>query len=310
MKIVSIIIAGGLLGGPASHLCAASAEENHLVGDLLLIPSAQWQKDADISVSESEPGAPLTLESRRQDSGSVRPHGRYPLTSATTLDLQVENVRGDLTVQLEWFDAKGAFLKATPLTSVRGEPVKIEGAKLSGKAPGDIQPAQFGLKFWLGESARCEISRGIITGPIRFMAKGAHLLQRDNAGAAVTADPGLLLETLENCWKAQLEPDTSAAAFVLTDKADYKPDGVVLANILSLNMGASVSVHVLCWNAAGTFLKEVNVLESLTEAGEYESGFALFKDQFPPDTDTVSFKIWIGGVQPKAYIEGIYYGAP
>jgi len=311
MNMTHFILAGGiwgLLGGAISPASAEPLAENYTIGDLRLVPPAQWQKDTGVAVSQSERGDPVLLESQGQGSLSARPMAQFVLAPKTTTDVEVGNVTGELAIQIEWFDAKGAFLRATPLATVRGLPLELREEDISSHVPEDLQPAQFGLKFWLGEGAKCEIAKGVVKAPIGFKAKGVTLLESYHPGVPVEVGKGLDLRELSTCWAARLEPDTPVASFLLAEKTAYDPKGIVLANILTLNSGASISIHVLCWDAAGTFLREIKLIEGVTEAGNYEATFAMFKDQVPPDTDRISFKIWLGGAEPQACLEGIYYG--
>lgn len=306
MHSFSLLVICGLIYS-SSFTLEAEPLKKYTVGDLLIIPPTLWEKDAGVSVSQAEANKPVTLAANGKGGISARPPGQYALTSETTLDLAAENVRGEVTVQIEWFNASGAFLKATKLTTVRDGALKVDALPVAEKAPTNIDAAQFGLKFWLGDGTKCELSRALITGPVVFKTKNVTSVHRYGSKSEVKPERNLELETLDTCWRLRLEPETPVSAFVLQNKVKYNEKGIILANILALNNG-SLSVHVLCWNSNDTFLKEVHLIEGITEMGTYEASFAMFADQFPPDTDTISFKVWIGGDKAQACLEGIYYG--
>jgi hypothetical protein len=280
--------------------------------------SDQWETDAGVSVEASSNGM-LKLSLSGKSHGSAAPRGvRLKIEPETAISFRLGNRsdNADVTLQIEWLDARGTFLEATDaLRGAAAAEKGIESRKIAEFLPAalDGKARQFRVKLWIGggEGATASIETLQIVSPRRWQQKDVQLVRAYDATSTVEADAGMIVVKSGslNLLKAQLEADKPYSALVLAERSPINTtSGVVMVDLSSLSSGASVSLQALCWDQDGKFLSAVDLMKDILEAGTYEVPLSIYVDQFPANARTISFKLWLGGKQPVANLAGVYYG--
>lgn len=271
------------------------------------VPDQQWKAEKGISVSV-EPDM-VVVRSGEVDFGWATPNRRAPFVKTATLDVELKQIaNGQLGVQVEWFKEDGTFISYTNILQQAKSPVRLSNLKLSDLVPTGEKPKKFGLKFWIeGRNAEARISEAVAQFARSWRNAGTRTLHAYDAKASVTSDEGMEGHGENGVIVARLSNDKGYSAFVLEDRADYDPNGVVMLDLEKLE-GGTLTVQALCWDKDGTFLKAVDVIKDVAQVGVIEIPFTIYVDQFPKGTARVSFKIWLSGRGASATIAGLFYG--
>ena len=289
----------------------AGAEELSLgsrIGfDALKTTPHQLDVDRGMSISILPEGAVVTLQS--EASGSVAPQQRLAEDSEATITLKLAERTGDLSAQVEWLDENGQFLDAIPCLDPTTADAGLADRKIA-DFPSKMRDraSKFRIKLWLGgANAQATIREFRILTPRRWQQEEpVRLIHIYNGKSKIEPDKGMVVTQDGTDLLARIEPGIPYSAVVLVDRAEYSPNGVVMLDVAALQ--GSTSLQALCWDAAGKHLKAVDLMKDVLEAGTYEVPLSIYADQIPPETKTISFKLWLGGPEAEARVQGIFYG--
>lgn len=267
--------------------------------------AAQWKTATGITVTPGD--GKLIIQSGATGYGWAAIDQALPVSATTMANFQLSDITGGkASVQAEWLRKDGSFIKATPLLSASGTAVALSSQNILKQAPEGEKPAKLKLKFWLeGRNAKATYTQASITAPRLWRTAGTTLVKLYDSATPRQADTGI--DVAKDSLDVTLTQGTDYAAFVLTDRADYKPKATVLLDLAALT-GGQLTVQALCFDKDGNYLKSIDLFKDVTQPGAYEVAFDLFADQVPAETKQVSFKVWLAGHGTAAKLAGIYYG--
>ncbi len=305
-----ICFAGMLLCCFTASTFAAQSPARDLFDALRTTPQ-QWDVDAGVSVQVTGEGVKLSLKDKPY--ASAAPQRRLEFDPSIVVTLKLASHSGDLSAQVEWLDESGKLLQAVTAFDAAGADKGLDNRKLSDFLPTSRgMVARFRLKLWIGgKDANVVIREFRITGERHWQTPAVRDGHAYDATGEVFADKGMLVDKSGTSLLAKLEPNTPYSAFVLADRISLRDVAAVMLDLEDISPKASISVQMLCWDSAGNNLKSADLMKDVLEAGVYEVPLSLYRDQVPPQTDKVSFKIWLGGGEGvKARLAGLYVASP
>ncbi len=307
IEILVFVLGAAVLPGVAF---AAGSLGEHILFDAITTPASAWKTAKGITVAVED--RVLVLRSGDIDHGWATTGEQLPICPGAALDIEVgQATNGQVGVQAEWFTGSGTFLGRSDLLKEGKRGTTLTRCSLAERAPREGYPRQFALKFWIeGRDAELRITRAIVHAPLAWRKPDRRLVFAYKPDARFASDPGMSVRADAAALAATLDSAAPYSSFVLEQRVAYDPKAVLLLDLQTLH-GGVLSVQALCWDRDGAFLRAVDLIKDVAEAGVVEFPFNLVTDPFPSETRQLSFKVWLSGTESRvrsARIGGLYYG--